>query len=71
MLNNVYDSDQKQLLEAISLMIEHPQYAEAFAEIMKNAIQFINQGKRPALVHDPSQYVYGTKPLYFDIEYDD
>lgn len=68
MLNNVYDNDNKQLLEAISLMLEHPEYAEGFAEIIKNAIRFINEGKRPALIHDNGQYVYGKKPLYFDFE---
>lgn len=68
MLNNIYDDDKKELLEAISLMLEHPEYAEGFATIIKNAIQFINEGKRPGLIHDNSQYVYGTKPLYFDFE---
>jgi hypothetical protein len=68
MLNRVYDDDYKQLLEAILLMIEHTDYAEGLAEIMKNAIEFINSGKRPGLVHDGAQYVYGTKPLYFDFD---
>jgi len=71
MLNHVYDDDKKELLEAIYLMLENPHYAEGFATIMKNAIQFINEGKRPALVHDESQYVYGTKPLYFGFDMDD
>lgn len=70
MLNNVYDDDKKELLEAMYLMLEHPQYAEGFATIIKNAIQFINEGKRPVLIHDSAQYVYGTKPLYFDFEMD-
>ena len=68
MLNNVYDDDKKELLEAISLILEHPEYAEGFATIIKNTIQFINEGKRPGLIHDNSQYVYGTKPLYLDFE---
>jgi hypothetical protein len=68
MLNHVYDDDKKELLEAISLMLEHPDYAEGFASIIKNAIRFINEGKRPGLVHDSAQYVYGTKPLYFDFD---
>lgn len=68
MLNNLYDDTNKQLLEAISLMLEHPEYAEGFAEIIKNSIRFINEGKRPALIHDSCQYVYGTKPLYFDFK---
>jgi len=70
MLNHVYDDDKKQLLEAIHLMLEHPQYAEGFAEIIKNTIRFINEGKRPGLIHDSAQYIYGTKPLYFDFEMD-
>ena len=68
MLNHVYDEDKKELLEAISLMLEHPEYAEGFASIMKSAIQFLNEGKRPGMVHDHAQYVYGTKPLYFDFD---
>lgn len=70
MLNHVYDDDKKELLEAMYLMLEHPQYAEGFATIIKNAIRFINEGKQPALIHDSAQYVYGTKPLYFDFEMD-
>ena len=68
MLNHVYDDDKKELLEAIHLMLEHPHYAESFSEIIKNVIRLINEGKRPGLVHDDAQYVYGTKPLYFDFE---
>ena len=70
MLNHVYDDDKKELLEAIYLMLEHPQYAEGFATIIKNAIRFINEGKRPTLIHDSAQYVYGTKPLYFGFDMD-
>ena len=68
MLNHVYDDDKKELLEAISLMLEHPQYSEMFATIIKSAIQYINEGKRPCLIHDQSQYVFGTKPLYFTLD---
>jgi len=66
MLNHVYDDDKKELLEAIGLMLEHPEYAETYADIIKTAIRFINEGKRPGMIHDGAHYVYGTKPLYFD-----
>lgn len=70
MLNHIYDDDKKELMEAIGLMLEHPEYAETYADIMKTAIRFINEGKRPGMIHDGAQYVYGTKPLYFDFESD-
>lgn len=69
LLNKLHDDDNKALIETILLLIEHSDYAEGLSMIVKNAIQFINEGKRPALVHDNAQYVYGTKPLYFDFEF--
>lgn len=71
MLNSVYDDDKKDLLEAISLMIEHVDYSEGFASMMKEAIRLINDGQRPAMVHDFGQYPYGLKPLYFDFDEDE
>lgn len=71
LLNHLYDDDNKVLLETILLLIEHSDYSEGLSAILKTAIQFINEGKRPGLVHDNAHYVYGTKPLYFDFEFFD
>jgi hypothetical protein len=71
LLNYLNDDDNKVLLETILLLIEHADYSEGLSAILKHAIQFINEGKRPALIHDNAQYVYGTKPLYFDFEFFD
>jgi|APGre2960657373_1045057.scaffolds.fasta_scaffold01739_4 translation elongation factor EF-G len=66
MISKVNDDDSTYLIEGILLMFKYPEYASKFGESIRFLIQSINEGKRPILVHDTAQYVYGTKPLYFD-----
>jgi translation elongation factor EF-G len=66
MISKVNDDDSTNLMEAILLMFKYPEYSSKFSESIRFLIQSINEGKRPILVHDTAQYVYGTKPLYFD-----
>jgi hypothetical protein len=68
MLNNVYDEDKKELFEAIEIVMENVTYAEEFATVIKEAHRLIQERKRPMVIHDKAQYVYGTKPLYFGFD---
>jgi len=70
MLNNAYDDDKKNLLEAMEILMTNLDYAEEFAIVINEAYCIIKEGKRPTVVHDKAQYVYGTKPLYFDFDED-